>query len=329
MKRLITLVSVVLLSTTLVCSTGQSRGRNNSNTRPPTTSAPQNRPGNMGGSSTGSRTGNSSRSNDSYRPGGGNSNRPDKGYRPGGGNSNRPDKGYRPGGGNSNRPDKGYRPGGNTPPPQSHRPGGHHHSGHRPGGYRPGGNYTRPTPPPPPPPRHDRYCYHNTPPYRPYMPYNRPWRRPTPPPSWRPYYGCPTFSSILGVTLGTALNLSLDYLFNSGYSIMGYGNNQVYLSNVPVYNYTWPSATLYYGTGGGLQGSEFVYSSPGYDISRYNALYSQLVRQYGYPVSVQDTYGGVTATWWGYNNGYITLSFFNDMAFNGTSRYYTTLSIGN
>lgn len=129
--------------------------------------------------------------------------------------------------------------------------------------------------------------------------------------------------------MGTALNLSLDYLFNSGYSIMGYGNNQVYLSNVPVYNYTWPSATLYYGTGGGLQGSEFVYSSPGYDISRYNALYSQLVRQYGYPVSVQDTYGGVTATWWGYNNGYITLSFFNDMAFNGTSRYHTTLSIGN
>lgn len=315
MKRLITLVSVVLLSTTLVCSTGQSRGRNNSSTRPPTTSAPQTRPGNMGGSSsTGSRTGNSSRPNNGYRPGG-NNNRPDNGYRPGGNNS-RPDNGYRPGG--NNRPDHGYRPGGNTPPPpQSHRPGG----------YRPGGNYTRPTPPPPP--RHDRYCYHNTPPYRPYMPYNRPWRRPTPPPSWRPYYGCPTFNSILGVTLGTALNLSLDYLFNSGYSIMGYGNNQVYLSNVPVYNYTWPSATLYYGTGGGLQGSEFVYSSPGYDISRYNALYSQLVRQYGYPVSVQNTYGGVTATWWGYNNGYITLSFFNDTAYNGTSRYYTTLSIGN
>ena len=274
MKRLITLVSVVLLSTTLVCSTGQSRGRNNSSTRP-TTSAPQNRPGNMGGgSSTGSRTGNSS------------------------------------------RPNNGYRPGGNTPQ-QSHRPGG----------YRPGGNYTRPTPPPPP--RHDRYSYHNTPPYRPYMPYNRPWRRPTPPPSWRPYYGCPTFNSILGITLGTALNLSLDYLFNSGYSILGYGNNQVYLSNVPIYNYTWPSATLYYGSGGGLQGSEFVYSSPGYDISRYNALYSQLVRRYGSPVSVQDTYGGVTATWWGYNNGYITLSFFNDTANNGTSRYYTTLSIGN
>ena len=231
------------------------------------------------------------------------------------GNSSRPNNGYRPGG-NSSRPNNGYRPGGNTPQ-QSHRPGG----------YRPGGNYTRPTPPPPP--RHDRYSYHNTPPYRPYMPYNRPWRRPTPPPSWRPYYGCPTFNSILGITLGTALNLSLDYLFNSGYSILGYGNNQVYLSNVPIYNYTWPSATLYYGSGGGLQGSEFVYSSPGYDISRYNALYSQLVRRYGSPVSVQDTYGGVTATWWGYNNGYITLSFFNDTANNGTSRYYTTLSIGN
>ena len=328
MKRLITLVSVILLSTTLVCSTGQSRGRNNSSTRPPTTSAPQTRPGNMGGSSsTGSRTGNSSRPNNGYRPGG-NNNRPDNGYRPGGNNS-RPDNGYRPGSNNS-RPDNGYRPGGNNRPDHGYRPGGNTPpppQGPRPGGYRPGGNYTRPTPPPPP--RHDRYCYHNTPPYRPYMPYNRPWRRPTPPPSWRPYYGCPTFSSILGVTLGTALNLSLDYLFNSGYSIMGYGNNQVYLSNVPVYNYTWPSATLYYGTGGGLQGSEFVYSSPGYDISRYNALYSQLVRQYGYPVSVQDTYGGVTATWWGYNNGYITLSFFNDTAFNGTSRYYTTLSIGN
>ena len=321
MKRLITLVSVVLLSTTLVCSTGQSRGRNNSSTRP-TTSAPQNRPGNMGGgSSTGSRTGNSSRPNNGYRPGG-NSSRPNNGYRPGG-NSSRPDNGYRPGG-NSSRHDNGYRPGGNSSRPNN---------GYRPGGntpqqsHRPGGNYTRPTPPPPP--RHDRYSYHNTPPYRPYMPYNRPWRRPTPPPSWRPYYGCPTFNSILGITLGTALNLSLDYLFNSGYSILGYGNNQVYLSNVPIYNYTWPSATLYYGSGGGLQGSEFVYSSPGYDISRYNALYSQLVRRYGSPVSVQDTYGGVTATWWGYNNGYITLSFFNDTANNGTSRYYTTLSIGN
>ena len=274
-----------------------------------------------GGSSTGSRTGNSSRPNNGYRPGG-NSSRPNNGYRPGG-NSSRPDNGYRPGG-NSSRPDNGYRPGGNSSRPNN---------GYRPGGntpqqsHRPGGNYTRPTPPPPP--RHDRYSYHNTPPYRPYMPYNRPWRRPTPPPSWRPYYGCPTFNSILGITLGTALNLSLDYLFNSGYSILGYGNNQVYLSNVPIYNYTWPSATLYYGSGGGLQGSEFVYSSPGYDISRYNALYSQLVRRYGSPVSVQDTYGGVTATWWGYNNGYITLSFFNDTANNGTSRYYTTLSIGN
>lgn len=258
--------------------------------------------------------GNSSRPDNNYRPGGSNS-RPDNNYRPGG-SSSRPDNGYRPGG-NNHRPDNNYRPGGKTPPPQSHRPGG----------YRPGGSYTRPTPPPPP--RHDRYCYHNTPPYRPYMPYNRPWRRPTPPPSWRPYYGCPTFNSILGVTLGTALNLSLDYLFNSGYSILGYGNSEVYLSNVPIYNYTWPTATLYYGTGGGLQGSEFVYSSPGYDISRYNALYSRLVRQYGSPVSVQDTYGGVTATWWGYNNGYITLSFFNDTAYNGTSRYYTTLSIGN
>ena len=301
MKRLITLVSVVLLSTTLVCTTGQSRGRSNSSTRP-ATSAPQNRPGNMGGSSSTSSRG-GSHSNNGSRPGGNNSRPDNNGYRPGG-NNNRPDNnGYRPGGNNS-RPDHGYHP----------------------GGYRPGTSHTRPTPPPP---RDHRYCYHNTPPYRPYMPCNRTWRRPTPPPSWRPYAGCPTFRTILGVTLGTALNLSLDYLFNNGYSILGYGNDQVYLSNVPLYNYSWPSATLYYGTGGGLQGSEFVYSSPGYDRSRYNALYNQLIRQYGYPVSVQDTYDGVTATWWGYNNGYITLSFFRDTAYNGLSRFYTTLSIGN
>ena len=315
MKRFITLVSVVILSTTLICSTGQSRGRNNSSTRP-TTSAPQNRPGNMGGSSSrGSRTSNSSRPSNGTRPGGNNS-RPDNGTRPGGNNS-RPDNGYRPGG-SSHHPDNGYRPGGS-----SHYPD----NGYRPGGYRPGGSHTRPTPPPPS--HHGHYVYHNTPPYRPDMPCNRHWRRPTPPPSWHPYHGCPTFSDILGVTLGTALNLSLDYLFGRGYSIVGYGSDQVYLSNVLLYNYTWPTATLYYGSNTGLQGSEFVYSSPGYDMSRYNALYTQLVRQYGYPVSVQDTYGGVTATWWGYNNGYITLSFFNDVAYNGTSRYYTTLSIGN
>ena len=75
--------------------------------------------------------------------------------------------------------------------------------------------------------------------------------------------------------------------------------------------------------------TELVFSSAAYDMSRYNLLYNSFVNQYGYPVSTQSNNGGVSATWWGYNNGYITLSFFGDYANNGAYRYYTTVSYGN
>jgi hypothetical protein len=138
-----------------------------------------------------------------------------------------------------------------------------------------------------------------------------------------------TFKSILGVALGTTISNAVNSLLNSGYTVSNYNNNTVYLTNVKMFNYTWPNATMYY-TNGNLGSSEFTYSTSGYDRSRYNQVYSSLVSQYGYPVSVQNNgNNNISCTWWGYNNDYITLSFFNDYAYNGASRYYTTLYIGN
>ncbi|MDO5395024.1 MAG: hypothetical protein Q4F07_03555, partial [Bacteroidales bacterium] len=224
------------------------------------------------------------------------------------------------------------RPGGNTP----QRPGGN--GPQRPGGgytpgHGPGGNHGHHRPGTPPPPRpgggHHHGGYRPGPPPRPHMPAHRPWRPPVPPPNFRPYYGAPSFTGILGLTFGTALGITLSNLANTGYNVTGYGNDCIYLSNVPMFNLSWPNATLNY-VNGNLRGSEFTYSTPGYDMSRYNMLYNSLVAQYGYPVSVQNNGGyNVSATWWGYNNGYITLSYFSDYAYNGTMRYYTTLSIGN
>lgn len=229
--------------------------------------------------------------------------------------------------GNLNRPgNNGNRPNGNW-----NRPGGNHNPGYVPNrpnhghndrpGYRPNhGPNHRPGYRPP---------YHAHAPMRPYMPVNRPWRPPVPPRHWRPYHGAPRFSTILGITLGTAIDITINSLLNSGYNVTGYGPNVVYLNSVPMMNFTWPNATFNY-VDGAFRGSEFTYSTPGYDMSRYNMLYNQLISQYGYPVSVQNNGGdSVSATWWGYNNGYITLSFFPDYAYNGSLRYYTTLSVGN
>jgi hypothetical protein len=138
-----------------------------------------------------------------------------------------------------------------------------------------------------------------------------------------------TLKSILGITIGTTISNAVNSLINSGYNVSNYNTNTVNLTNVKMFNYTWPNATMYY-TNGSLDSSEFTYSTSGYDRSRYNQVYSSLVSQYGYPVSVQNNgNNNISCTWWGYNNDYITLSFFNDYAYNGSSRYYTTLYIGN
>jgi hypothetical protein len=158
----------------------------------------------------------------------------------------------------------------------------------------------------------------------------RPYSRPAlPSAGYRPYSAWPTFRSILGVALGTTIDMTLNALLNSGYAVSSYGNNVVYLTDVPMLNMTWNDATLYYGTGGGLIGSEFVYCTPAYNVTRYNSAYSALIRTYGQPYSVQQLDGnGMRAVWWGPSNQYIQLSF-QGSVLNGALNYCTSLSFGN
>ncbi len=165
-------------------------------------------------------------------------------------------------------------------------------------------------------------------PPRPMMPANRPWHRPTPPPSFRPAPGWRPFSSILGIALGSAINISINGLINAGYNVSGYGNDAVYVTDAPMLNMVWPDATLYYGNGG-LYASEFVYSTPAYNLSRYNSAYRTLVRNYGTPIQSTNVGGSITSTWWGPGNQFIRLTFQSAIAGNGSNRFFTTLSFGN
>ncbi|WP_276758902.1 hypothetical protein, partial [Duncaniella muris] len=206
-----------------------------------------------------------------------------------------------------------HRPGNN-----GHRPGVGNGNNHRPGnnGHRPGiGHHPAPRPP------------HVAPPHRPYRPVMaRPHHRPMPPRGWRPAGRIPVIRGILGLTFGSAINISLDYLLSSGYNVDGYTNDIVYLRNVSAMNYVWTDGALYYGTHG-LDASSFYYSTPRYDLARYNNVYNSLVATYGMPVSVSNTPGSIGATWFGGNNGYITLSFGSN-TMNGRLRYLTTLTYG-
>ena len=193
-------------------------------------------------------------------------------------------------------------------PPQSNRPS-------QQPGFRPQGNHHM-TPPPP------------RPPHRPLMPAHRPWQRPTPPPAFRPAQNWRPFNSILGIALGSAINFTVNALINNGYNVSGYGSDAVYVTNAPMLNMVWPDATLYYGNGG-LYGSEFVYSTPSYNLSRYNSAYNQLVMTYGTPVQVRNSGGVISSSWWGPGNQFITLTFRSGTAYNGTNRFFTTLSFGN
>ncbi len=290
-----------------------------------------NRPGNGGNN----RPGNNGNHNGGNRPGNGNNNRPGNNGNHNGGN--RPGSG-RPGfGGNNNRPgNNGNHNGGNRPGNNNHRPdrpgnNGNHNGGNRPGNnnhrpdrpgnnHRPGGGNAwgggnhRPGPRPP----------MLQPPHRPYRPvFGRPHYRPTPPPSWRPRRGIPVIRGILGLSFGSAIGISLDYLYNNGYVVDGYTNDIVYLRNVPALNYMWTDGALYYGPSG-LDVSSFYYSTPGYDLARYNNCYNALVSSYGVPVSVNNAGGSMSATWFGGQGGYITLSFGSGTA----GRFLTTLTFG-
>ena len=327
MKRFWRIVSIALICGALATPQLDARGRNNSGQRSSTSTSRSSSPSR----SNSSRNNSPRPGNNSSRPGGnnnmpkpgGNSNTPKPGS-----NNNAPKPGNnnsRPGGNNNSRPggSNNSRPGGNNH--NSPKPGGNNHYAPKPGGNhnnhgnhnapKPGSNHYHA-------PNHGHGHVH-----RPHCPPPRPYHRPTPPPSFRPYHGCPTFRGVFGITFGTAINISLDYLYRNSYSVYGYGNDVIYLRNVNQYGYMWPDATLYYGSGG-LTGSQFMYSTNYYDRGRYNMVYNSLVGQYGAPISVQNTSNGITATWWGYDGQYVSLEFHPAYTNNGQLRYFTTLSFG-
>lgn len=275
--------------------------RNNRNKNNGVNNRPSNRPSNRPGGNQGVNN----------RPGG-NHNKPDHGV------NNHPNNKPNHNWGNGNhRPND--RPGGNhnwgngNHRPND-RPGGNHNWGN--GNHRPGNNW------------HFGGNHHGfgAPPMRPHRPVAHPWRPPVPPHHWRPRPHAPNIAAILGVTFGTALNISLNYLVNNGYYIDGYANNTVYLRDINQFNYYWPDATLYYGNGG-LARSEFLYSTSYPDMMRYNSLYNSFMMTYGNPVSVS-TGPSLSATWFAPNRGYITLNYGPQYSMGGQMRYFTTLTIG-
>lgn len=206
------------------------------------------------------------------------------------------------------RPTQPVRP---THPSQPARPS---QPGHNYGPVRPGVSHRPPV---------------MAPPHRPARPVAHTyWNRPLPPGSWRPYRGCPSFTTALGIAFGTAIMSSIDMLLNNGYIVDGYNNNQVYLRNVNQLNYMWPDATLYYDNGG-LAGSSYIYSTPGYNTARYYSVYNNLVGLYGQPVTVLSPSQGLGATWFGNNGAFVTLNYTQGPAADGSLRYFTTLSFGN
>jgi hypothetical protein len=255
-------------------------------------------------SNPGAGTVNPGRNDGGSRPGNGtvNPGRNDGGSRPGNGAVN-PGRngGSRPGNGAVNPGNNGgSRPGGAVNPGNNggSRPGGAVNPGHN-GGPRPGGNVNPGRPGNPGrqpgmmPGRSPRYG----------------WVRPVAPTGWRPGPRAPRFTSILGLTLGMAYDLSLDYLY-SNYNVYSYGSNVVYLNNVRQLNYMWPAATVYF-DGGTLGRGEFYYSTDYYDTARYNSVYADLVRAYGAPITkvpITRANGGYSQ-WFGPDGRYVTLEY--------------------
>ncbi len=286
------------------------RGRNNGGgtrtTQPASrpSSAPQQRPG------------------QNTRPG-------NSGQRPGNSGNNRPQQQPQRPGNSGQRPGQNNRP---SQPQQPQRPGNGNHGGNnnRPGvGNRPPQQPNHGKPQPGPGLSHGMPPGHGPAHSRPYMPPPRPFARPLPPPSWRPAPSWRPFRSILGITLGTAFNLSVSALINSGYTVSNYANNQIFLTDVPMLNLIWPDAVMYYNNSGSLYGSRFIYSTSYPDQSRFQTAYASLVAGYGAPYDMQSTGNGFVASWWGTGNQFIRLTYEPEYSSNGYLRYFTTLSFGN
>ena len=327
MKRLIRIFVIALVSIAMMVPPIEAQSRTTGNRNERSHSTQNSRPNNSGRPSNSSgRPGNN---NNGHRPGNNNPGRPgnnNNGHRPG---NNGGSNGHRPGNNNPGRPgnnNNGHRPGNN-----GHNPGRPGHGGYNPGRpNRPGGDYRPHRPGGDYRPNRPNRPHRPTvivPPHRPHRPPMRPWSRPVPPPSWRPRPAAPVIASILGITFGTAINMSLDYLINRGYTIDGYGNDAVYLRDVNEMSYYWPDATLYYGAGG-LARSEFLYSTSYPDPMRYNSLYTRFNRTYGPPINIVRTGGVLSATWFAPNRGYVTIDYRSQYSLGGDLRYFTTLTFG-
>lgn len=249
-----------------------------------------------------------------------------------GGNSNHA---YRPGNNSNNRP---VRPGNNVAPSRPGHDKAPARPGHNMSPTRPGHNMTPPPHPQRPQPAPGYYPGHPSrpshaiprPPMRPNLPatISTRWHnRPVPPASFRPHYHLTPLQAILGVALGTTLNLTINSLSANNYVIQGYNNNCLYLSDVNAMGFFWPDAVLYY-SGGALASSTFCYATDYYNTNRFNTLYRNLSNQYGAPISYNRGNSSLSATWWGYNNQYITLELQRDLCIDGYNRYMTTLRIG-
>ncbi len=323
MNTLVKKIVVALLCGALVCPMVEARGRNNGGNQQqqpqrtqqqsPSRSGNNARPGNSGNNT---RPGNSGQNN-SGRPGnsGWGNNTPSQ-VRPGNNGNQRP--GNQPGMNNGNqRP--GNHPGMNN---GNQRPGNH-----------PGNNWNFGAPGMRPGPGPAGPAFGGVPqgrPARPLLPPPAPYRRPVRPAGWVYSGGGPIINTILGVAIGTAIGATISNLINSGYNVTGYGDDAIYVADAMQLNLLWPNATLYYGAGGGLVGSEFFYSTPYYDMNRYNLAYNRLYNAYGAPISrIALAGGGVQTTWWGPGGNYVQLQFNSGVASNGSTRFYTTLSFGN
>lgn len=162
-------------------------------------------------------------------------------------------------------------------------------------------------------------------PYRPAHFYG--YHRPAPPRGWRPGPR-PLFSTVLGLTFGSAISAGIDALITSGYTVDGYYDNEVYVNDVVQLDLRWPFGVLQYDSRGLLAGSEFVYDSPWRDTGRYDTAYRRLCRLYGPPAQRYDRRGELRATWWGPGGQFVSLRFDRRAPMSGSDRYFTTLSFG-
>ena len=220
------------------------------------------------------------------------------------------------------RPNSGKAPAKHPSIPAVPSAPGHNGNNHNGGGYKKPSQHLSPNRPVAPP------CPVSRPPMRPSRPVVRPWHRPVAPPAWRPTRRVPFVRALFGLSFGMVVNQSLQQLRTAGYSIDGYDDNLLYLNNIREFGYLWPEGVVSY-VDGYVARTQLFYSTPGYNRSRYNSIYSQLSRQYGVPLRSVLPGNGMQATWFASDGSYIQLEFSAMNTYGSGSRYFTTLTFGN